>query len=64
MAERVKDELLDHEYDGIREFDNPCPAWWHLIFIGSIVFSAFYFVFFQFGPNVGTNGWTVQRSAN
>jgi cytochrome c oxidase cbb3-type subunit 3 len=62
MVERVKDELLDHEYDGIREFDNPCPAWWHLIFIGSVVFSVFYFVFFHFGPNVGTNGWTVEES--
>jgi cytochrome c oxidase cbb3-type subunit 3 len=62
MAERVKDELLDHEYDGIREYDNPCPAWWHLIFIGTVVFSVFYFVFFQFGPYVGTNGWTVEES--
>jgi cytochrome c oxidase cbb3-type subunit 3 len=58
MVERPRDELLDHEYDGIREFDNPCPAWWHLIFIGSIVFSVFYWAFFHLGPSVGKNGWT------
>ncbi len=34
--------LLDHEYDGIREYDNPTPGWWHFLFIGSIVFSVIY----------------------
>ena len=58
MVERPKDELLDHEYDGIREFDNPCPAWWHLIFIGSVIFSVFYWAFFHLGPSLGKNGWT------
>lgn len=36
--------IKGHEYDGIREFDNPTPGWWHLIFLVSIVFSGFYFV--------------------
>lgn len=36
--------IQGHEYDGIKEFDNPTPGWWHLIFLGSIIFSAFYFV--------------------
>jgi cytochrome c oxidase cbb3-type subunit 3 len=34
--------LLEHEYDGIREYDNPTPGWWHLMFIGSIVFGVLY----------------------
>jgi cytochrome c oxidase cbb3-type subunit 3 len=46
-------ELTEHEFDGIREYDNPTPGWWHLIFFGSIVFSALYFVFFT-----GELGWT------
>ncbi len=46
--------LLDHEYDGIREYDNPTPGWWHAIFLGSIVFSVFYFIFFQFSPMAWT----------
>jgi cytochrome c oxidase cbb3-type subunit 3 len=62
MAERPKDELLDHEYDGIREFDNPCPMWWHLIFIGTVVFSVAYWVFFHMGTSYGTNGWTVTEA--
>ncbi|MFN9977437.1 MAG: cbb3-type cytochrome c oxidase N-terminal domain-containing protein, partial [Phycisphaerae bacterium] len=39
---RARDHLSDHEYDGIREYDNPTPGWWHLIFIGSVFFSIMY----------------------
>lgn len=49
------DRLLDHEYDGIREYDNPCPGWWHLLLWGTVVFSVFYFLFFH----VGDAGWTL-----
>ena len=33
------DQLLDHEYDGIQEYDNPCPGWWHAIFWLTVLFS-------------------------
>lgn len=36
------DQLLDHEYDGIREYDNPMPGWWIAIFWGSFVFALGY----------------------
>lgn len=36
--------IQGHEYDGIQEYDNPTPGWWHLIFAGSILFSAGYFL--------------------
>lgn len=49
-------KLLEHEYDGIREYDNPTPGWWHLIFLGSVVFSIFYFIFWHFSPV----GWSVE----
>ena len=49
------DQLLDHEYDGIQEYDNPCPGWWHAIFWLTVLFSVLYFLFFQ----VGNNGWTL-----
>lgn len=39
--------ILDHEYDGIREYDNPLPGWWSSIFIGSIVFAGFYALYFH-----------------
>lgn len=38
-----KDQLTDHEYDGIREYDNPTPGWWWWLFIVTIVFSPIYF---------------------
>lgn len=49
-------ELLEHEYDGIREYDNPTPGWWHIIFLGSIAFGVIYFSFFTFS----TMAWTPQ----
>jgi cytochrome c oxidase cbb3-type subunit 3 len=39
--------LLDHSYDGIREYDNPLPGWWSLIFVASIVFAAMYGFYFH-----------------
>ena len=41
--------LMDHAYDGIREYDNPLPGWWSLIFIVTIVFSVIYGVYFHIG---------------
>jgi cytochrome c oxidase cbb3-type subunit 3 len=58
MAKKEYDQLLNHEYDGIREYDNPTPAWWHLIFLGTVVFSIAYYLFFQ----IGNSGWTVQEA--
>lgn len=37
-----KEHLLEHEYDGIREYDNPLPRWWTWIFWASVAFSALY----------------------
>ncbi len=41
--------LTDHAYDGIQEFDNPLPGWWKWMFVGSIVFSLFYALYFHVG---------------
>lgn len=49
-------DLLEHEYDGIHEYDNPTPGWWHTIFLMSVLFSVFYFFFFTFSPMA----WTVE----
>lgn len=45
-----RDQLLDHEYDGIKEYDNPLPRWWVGIFWATIVFSIVYFLYYQVGP--------------
>jgi len=39
--------LLDHAYDGIREYDNPMPSWWRMIFVGTIVFAGFYALYYH-----------------
>jgi cytochrome c oxidase cbb3-type subunit 3 len=48
-------QLLDHEYDGISEYDNPTPGWWHAFFIGSVFFSVLYLAFWHSSPV----SWTV-----
>ena len=42
--------LMEHAYDGIREYDNPLPGWWRAIFWGTIVFAAGYWVWFHIAP--------------
>jgi cytochrome c oxidase cbb3-type subunit III len=49
-AKRPVDPLLNHEYDGIREYDNPTPGWWHLLFIVTIIFSVFYIAWYSLSP--------------
>jgi cytochrome c oxidase cbb3-type subunit III len=40
-------KLSDHVYDGIQEYDNPTPGWWNMLFIGSVVFSPLYLLWFH-----------------
>lgn len=42
-----QDELLEHEFDGIREYNNPPPNWIMYILYTSIVFAVGYWVFFH-----------------
>jgi len=37
-----QDHLLEHNYDGIQEYDNPMPRWWVYIFWVTILFSLLY----------------------
>ncbi len=39
-----------HSYDGITEYDNPTPGWWHLLFFLSIIFSIGYFIIYSADP--------------
>ena len=74
----VKDKMgveegvdMGHEYDGIRELNNPLPKWWTYLFISTFVFAAIYLALFPgLGSFKGLLGWqssdqtvtTVQQS--
>lgn len=58
MTDPIQDPLTSHEYDGIREYDNPTPGWWHWIFAGSVVFSVFYVLFWH----GSVFGWSVEEA--
>lgn len=37
-----KDMMLDHDFDGITELDNPTPVWFNAMFYGTILFAVVY----------------------
>jgi cytochrome c oxidase cbb3-type subunit 3 len=49
MSDTDLDKLSDHEYDGIREYDNPLPGWWVWVFWVTVVFSVGYFLWYHVG---------------
>jgi cytochrome c oxidase cbb3-type subunit 3 len=55
VAPKPTADLLEHEYDGIREYDNPLPRWWVWSFAASFVFALGYF----FHYHVSHNGTSV-----
>lgn len=54
MSDTKHNETLDHNYDGIQEYDNPLPTWWVWIFWATIVFSLVYFIYYHIlaGPTI------------
>jgi len=45
--------VTDHDYDGIKELDNPSPYWVLFLFLASIGFSLFYAIHYFGYPNNG-----------
>ena len=49
-------ETTGHEWDGIRELDNPLPRWWLYVFYGCIVFAIGYWILMPAWP--GLHGYS------
>ena len=46
-TEYQQDTVMEHEYDGIQEFDNRLPNWWMWLMWGSMVFALLYWIVFH-----------------
>lgn len=56
-------ETTGHEWDGLKELNNPLPRWWVWVFLVTIVWSIWYFVVYPAWPTLsghtlGTGGYT------
>jgi cytochrome c oxidase cbb3-type subunit 3 len=41
------ENLLDHNFDGIEEYDNPLPPWWVYLFVLTIIWAGLYLFYFH-----------------
>lgn len=61
-------ETTGHEWDGMKELNNPAPRWWLWVFFVTVIWSIGYWVIFPAWPTLsgagerggtpGTRGWT------
>lgn len=52
-------KILDHEYDGIQEYDNPIPTWLSSLFVITTLYGLGYAIYYPSLPNYpGLSGWT------
>lgn len=52
-------EILEHEYDGVQEYNNPMPAWWIWLFVATLAWAPLYFLLFPgLGSFPGLLEWT------
>ena len=59
-------ETTGHEWDGLKELNNPAPRWWLWVFVATVVWSVGYWVVYPAWPTVsgwtkGKYGWTQYR---
>ena len=69
MAERERDEVTGvdttgHEWDGIKELDNPLPRWWLWIFYLTIIWGIGYIIYYPAIPLLETNTRGLSQMTN
>lgn len=59
LSDLPADGTTGHEYDGIREYNNPLPRWWLILFWLTIVFAVVYLALYPgLGKYKGMLDWT------
>lgn len=59
-------QTTGHEWDGLKELNNPLPRWWVWVFVVCCIWSAWYFVVYPSWPipggaTQGTSGYTQYK---
>lgn len=59
-------ETTGHDWDGIKELNNPAPRWWLWVFFVCIAFSVFYWIIYPAWPTLvgntkGSRDWTQYK---
>lgn len=59
-------ETTGHEWDGLKELNNPAPRWWLWVFIVTVIWSIGYWVVYPAWPTLsghtlGNKGWTEYK---
>ena len=56
-------ETTGHEWDGLKELNNPAPRWWLWVFFGTVIWSIGYWIIYPAWPTItgntkGSIGWS------
>jgi len=59
-------ETTGHEWDGLKELNNPLPRWWLIVWVVTAIWSLWYFVVYPAFPTLGgatkgTSGYTQAK---
>ncbi len=54
MDKKKLDELLNSNYDGIKEYDNDLPKWWLALFYITIIFGGVYVLYYHVGSGLNS----------
>lgn len=59
-------ETTGHEWDGLKELNNPAPRWWLWVFYVTVIWSVWYWVVYPAWPTLdgatkGSYGWTQYK---
>jgi cytochrome c oxidase cbb3-type subunit III len=59
-------DTTGHEWDGVKELNNPAPRWWLWVFLVTVIWSVWYWVVYPAWPTIqahtqGQYNWTQYR---